>query len=327
MNIRFGTFLILLTFLNLSLRADPIQDGLTAYRHKKFKVAEKILEKTATAGDTTSQFMVATMYALGQGVKKDTTISAYWYAMAANQGDLDAQYFLANQYLRGDGVSQNLPYFASLIRDAAKKGNVSAQYQTGMAYYRGWGVRPDEKMADMWFREAAANGSQDALNEIQAIDIQRDSENREKAALKEYLQKEPLQENSYLAEPEATNNIGHLSANKYSPESTSNQFGAGSPYDSNSINNPYGQYGSKYSPNSVNNPYATDTPKLYDSDGNYHGKLSSNPYDPDSTSNPYGRYGSKYSPDSINNPYGAGSPYGQDSPNNPYGNGMQIVQP
>jgi hypothetical protein len=95
----------------------------------------------------------------------------------------------------------------------------------------------------------------------------------------------------------------------YDPRCVNNPYGAGSPYNPNSINNPYGQYGSRYSNKSANNPYATDAPKLYDSQGNYRGRLSSNPYDPDSTSNPYGRYGNKYSPDSINNPYGAGNPY------------------
>ena len=64
---------------------------------------------------------------------------------------------------------------------------------------------------------------------------------------------------------------------------------------------------------------------MYDSQGNYRGKLSSNPYDADSTSNPYGRYGSPYSSESINNPYGAGSPYAPDSPNNAYGSGWTIV--
>jgi len=118
--------------------------------------------------------------------------------------------------------------------------------------------------------------------------------------------------------------LGNLSTNKYDPDSTSNVYGAGSEYKPNSINNPYGKYGSEYSPSSVNNPYAVDTPKLYDSEGNYRGKLSTNKYDPDSISNPYGRYGSKYSPDSINNPYGAGSKYESDSPNNPYGSGWSI---
>lgn len=119
--------------------------------------------------------------------------------------------------------------------------------------------------------------------------------------------------------------LGNYSANPYDADSTSNRYGAGSQYNPNSINNPYGRYGSEYSPTSANNPYATDAPKLYDSDGNYRGKLSNNPYDPESVSNPHGRYGSRHSPDSINNPYGAGSRYRSDSPNNPYGSGMSII--
>jgi len=95
----------------------------------------------------------------------------------------------------------------------------------------------------------------------------------------------------------------------YDPDSLANPYGAGSPYKADGLMNPYSRYGSPYSSQSWRNPYATDTPKLYDSTGNYRGKLSSNPYDSDSTANPYGKYGSPYSPDSINNPYGLGSPY------------------
>ena len=122
----------------------------------------------------------------------------------------------------------------------------------------------------------------------------------------------------------SSEDLGRLSANRFDPESTSNSFGAGSPFRANSINNQFGPYGSPFSPKSVTNPYATDAPKLYDSQGNYRGRLSSNPYAPDSTSNPYGRYGSPYSSESINNPYGAGNPYSADSPNNPYGKGWRI---
>ncbi len=63
---------------------------------------------------------------------------------------------------------------------------------------------------------------------------------------------------------------------------------------------------------------------MYDSDGNYRGRLSSNRYDSESVSNPYGRYGNPYSSDSINNPYGAGNPYRADSPSNRYGEGLSI---
>jgi hypothetical protein len=103
-----------------------------------------------------------------------------------------------------------------------------------------------------------------------------------------------------------------IAVGSYDPNSLANPYGAGSPYKPDGLMNPYSQYGSPYSTKSWRNPYATDAPKLYDSHGNYRGKLSANPYDPDSTSNPYGRFGSPYSAESINNPYGLGSPYRSD---------------
>lgn len=118
--------------------------------------------------------------------------------------------------------------------------------------------------------------------------------------------------------------LGQWSANQHAPNSITNRYGAGSPYSGTSITNPYGMYGSRYSPYSATNSFSTNAPRLYDSQGNYRGRLSSNPYDPDSVTNPYGRFGSPYSPESVNNRYGAGSPYRFDSPTNPYGTGWSV---
>jgi hypothetical protein len=56
----------------------------------------------------------------------------------------------------------------------------------------------------------------------------------------------------------------------------SNPFGAGSPFKSDGINNPFSPYGSPFSNQSATNPFATDAPRLYDPQGNYRGKLSAN---------------------------------------------------
>lgn len=130
---------------------------------------------------------------------------------------------------------------------------------------------------------------------------------------------------AYSAGLSAQVDLGNLSANPFLNNSTSSPYGAGSKYNPNSINNPNGVYGSQYSNKSAKNPYATDAPKLYDQNGEYKGKLSTNKYDPESISNPYGVYGSKYSPKSINNPYGEGSQYKLNSPTNPYGTGLKII--
>ena len=115
----------------------------------------------------------------------------------------------------------------------------------------------------------------------------------------------------------ANNYRGQLSANPYAPNSISNPYGSyGNPYSSQSLNNPYG----------AGNPYTNHNIKIYDSNGNYHGKISNNPYDADSISNPYGQYGNPYSAASIKNPYGAGNPYSANSPTNPYGQGMSLYE-
>ena len=56
-----------------------------------------------------------------------------------------------------------------------------------------------------------------------------------------------------------------------------NPYGAGNPYKSDGLMNPYSRYGSPYSNDSWTNPYATNPPKIYDQFGNYIGELSRNP--------------------------------------------------
>lgn len=103
---------------------------------------------------------------------------------------------------------------------------------------------------------------------------------------------------------------------------------ASAQYMGNYTNNPTMPRAPAYPQGTFSNPYgnSSNSPQMYNNQGQYRGNLNSNPYDPNSVSNPYGRYGSPYSADSINNPYGAGSPYRQDSPNNPYGTGMRVYK-
>jgi len=63
----------------------------------------------------------------------------------------------------------------------------------------------------------------------------------------------------------------------FDPNCLNNPYGAGSPYKSDGLMNPYSQYGS--------------------------------PYSNKSWTNPYGQYGNPYNPNSLKNPYGAGNPY------------------
>ena len=122
----------------------------------------------------------------------------------------------------------------------------------------------------------------------------------------------------------AQNYLGNLSINPYDPNSFSNLYGAGSPYNPNSPKNPYGTYGNPYISKSATNPYTMDAPKVYDQQGNFRGKLSSNIYDPDSITNEFGRFGSPFSPNSLKNPFGAGNQFAPDSPYNLFGSGWRV---
>lgn len=101
-------------------------------------------------------------------------------------------------------------------------------------------------------------------------------------------------------------------------------------YMGNYTANPYLPPAPPQPPGTFSNPYGnnSNSPKLYDRQGNFHGNLNNNPYDPNSVANPYGKFGSRYSPNSVKNPYGTyGSPYSPQSPSNPYGTGMPVYGP
>ena len=69
-----------------------------------------------------------------------------------------------------------------------------------------------------------------------------------------------------------------------------------------------------YRNQSPTKPYAIDAPRLYNQDGHYRGKLSTNQYNPNWVSSFYGRYGNPYSSEWLNNLsglYGAGNLYRQ----------------
>ena len=118
--------------------------------------------------------------------------------------------------------------------------------------------------------------------------------------------------------------LGDLSENELNPHSIFTDIGAYGALSPTSPRNSIGLYGSPVSPYSATNPLAMDAPRLYDQEGNYRGKLSTNTLDPDSVSNPLGRYGSSLSPDSLKNPLGAGNPLDPGSPKNRYGRGWRI---
>ncbi len=62
---------------------------------------------SARAGNINSQYHLAELYYLGQGVQRDYHRAFDWYMRAAMQGHTEAQHNVAHMYHQGEGVSRD----------------------------------------------------------------------------------------------------------------------------------------------------------------------------------------------------------------------------
>jgi uncharacterized protein len=79
----------------------------------------------------------------------------------AEQGDVIAQYLLGSVYLLGQGVTQDYAESVRWLRRAADQGHPAAQFVLGGMYAVGRGVPVDLVRAHMWFNVSGAQGYRD----------------------------------------------------------------------------------------------------------------------------------------------------------------------
>ena len=65
------------------------------------------LKQQAEEGNAQSQFELANLYALGNGIEQSDVLAYVWYKAAADNGFLEAEYFLGECYFNGVGVEKN----------------------------------------------------------------------------------------------------------------------------------------------------------------------------------------------------------------------------
>ncbi len=136
--------------------ADPLEDGVAAYRQGDFAAAMRLLRPLADAGDAKAEFHLGRMYALGQGVEQDPRQAVAWYRKAAERGDAEAEFVLGVMSLDRSGASQDAGQAVAWLRKAADKGVFNAQFRLGMMYAKGAsGLEPDPIAARMWLSLAA----------------------------------------------------------------------------------------------------------------------------------------------------------------------------
>src|SRR5437879_3948591 len=118
---------------------------------------------TAEGGDADAQFSLG-LRLVHDGAAQNYVQAAHWYQKAADQNHPGAQFNLGVMYATGQGVSRDDTLSRMWIGKAADLGDPGAQYTLGM---RQWRVSLDEGPenaresrieANKWLRLAAAQG-------------------------------------------------------------------------------------------------------------------------------------------------------------------------
>jgi len=141
-----------------------------AFENQDYAYSAKLLGELAEMGHTEAQYLLATQYDTGLGVKRNTASSFYWYKQAARAGVSIAQHNLAVAYAQGSGIQQDVSKAITWWKRAANKGHTDSQFNLGIIYATGNGLRkPDMKQALKWWRMAANNGDAAAQFNLGAL--------------------------------------------------------------------------------------------------------------------------------------------------------------
>ena len=142
-----------------------LKEGLAAYDRADYATAQQELAPLAEKGDAKAQNKIGRMYALGQGVPKDSRAAAEWFLKAAEQGVVEAQGMLGYMYLVGEGAPQSNGKAYEWFRKAAGQGDAMAQYNLGVML-GGNGAKEDPVAAARWMRKAATQGHSFAQSKL-----------------------------------------------------------------------------------------------------------------------------------------------------------------
>jgi hypothetical protein len=145
--------------------------SLLAYILDKAEFNEEAIayyRKAAAQGDAEGEFGLGSMYAAGEGVKRDPVEARRWITRAAERGHATAINALAHAYIKGElGIDANERNNAEAlrwVRRAADSGHLPAMENLALAYRTGaYGLAVDLKQAEaLDAKVRAARGVADA---------------------------------------------------------------------------------------------------------------------------------------------------------------------
>lgn len=147
---------------------DDFRAGSEAYRGGDVVQAMALLKKSADAGHAPSQALLA--YILDMAEFNDEAVA--YYRKASAQGNLEGEYGLGSMYAAGQGVKRDPAEARRWITRAAEKGHAAAINSLAQAYISGdLGIDETQRNgaeALRWVRRAADSGYLPAMERLAA---------------------------------------------------------------------------------------------------------------------------------------------------------------
>jgi Sel1 repeat len=119
----------------------------------------------AEAGNVDAMARLGERYHKGDGVAQDYGRAAEWMLKAEAGGDQLSSFVLAHMYAQGQGVPQNGPEALRRFRQMAAT-NSFATYSIGLMYFKGSGIEQNAVLAYVHFRIAALFGNKAAIDSL-----------------------------------------------------------------------------------------------------------------------------------------------------------------
>ena len=164
-----GAFALLLLWQAGAAWAAPEDDfraGSQAFHSGDVVHAMALLKKSADAGHAASQSLLA--YILDKAEFNDEAVD--YYRKAAAQGDAEGEFGLGSMYAAGEGVKRDPVEARKWITRAAERGHASAIKVLTVAYIKGeLGIDEAERgsaEALRWVRRAADSGDVPAMEQL-----------------------------------------------------------------------------------------------------------------------------------------------------------------
>lgn len=136
------------------------------YQEKDYYQTHQLLEKAAKLGSGEAEYQLSKLYALGQGVEKNTNRYFQLLENSAKKGELKALKSLGAEYYSGNVITRDYGKAFPLFKEAALRGDVDSQVYLGRMYHYGNGVEKDYVKALEWYRKAANENDTGAILEI-----------------------------------------------------------------------------------------------------------------------------------------------------------------